>query len=238
MGSIQKDFWASDTFSANRAPIFRQDWHYLQTDRNKHPLGPRHLGVPSGASKTISKPIVRLVQTVYLSCIKISAISKTGRIVLPHEPHHRRVPLGMAKMISEPVGCLVQTVLLSCTDTNTITKWTENKILLEPRHLGVPSGASTNDFQSLWYVWRKLYTYLAMTLTLCPNRLKMRFYLSPVTWNFHGERPKGFLSIWYIQCKPCPYLASRLALSPNRPKRASTWASSPRSTIRCVQNNF
>jgi hypothetical protein len=36
----------------------------------------------------------------------------------------------------------------------------------------------------------------------------------------------------------CNYLASRLALSPNGPKRASTWASSPRSIIGCIQNNF
>jgi hypothetical protein len=63
-------------FSANRAHILRQDWHYLQTDRNEHPLGPRHLGVPSGASKTISKPIVRLVQTVYLSCTDTNTVSK------------------------------------------------------------------------------------------------------------------------------------------------------------------
>jgi hypothetical protein len=34
------------------------------------------------------------------------------------------------------------------------------------------------------------------------------------------------------------YLASRLTLSPNGLKRASTWASSPRSTIGCVQNDF
>jgi hypothetical protein len=49
-------------------------------------------------------------------------------------------------------------------------------------------------------------------------------------------RPDWFLSIWYVPYKPCTYLASRLALSPNRPNRASTWAPSPRSTNKCVQN--
>jgi hypothetical protein len=34
------------------------------------------------------------------------------------------------------------------------------------------------------------------------------------------------------------YRASRLALSPKGPKRVSTWASSPRSTIGCIQNDF
>jgi hypothetical protein len=38
--------------------------------------------------------------------------------------------------------------------------------------------------------------------------------------------------------KPCTYLALGLALSPNEPNRASTWASSPRSTIGCVRNDF
>jgi hypothetical protein len=49
---------------------------------------------------------------------------------------------------------------------------------------------------------------------------------------------KWFSSLRYVRCKPCSYLESRLALHPNGPKRASIWASSPRSTIRCVQNDF
>ena len=36
-------------------------------DPNNLPLEPRHLGVPSGVSKTISKPMVCLAQTVHLS---------------------------------------------------------------------------------------------------------------------------------------------------------------------------
>jgi hypothetical protein len=37
---------------------------------------PTHLGVPSGMSKTISEPMVRSAQTVHLSSMKISTISK------------------------------------------------------------------------------------------------------------------------------------------------------------------
>jgi hypothetical protein len=50
--------------------------------------------------------------------------------------------------------------------------------------------------------------------------------------------PKQFMRLWYIWRKPCTYLALKLTLSPNGPKRASIWASSPGSTIRCIQNNF
>ena len=43
---------------------------------NEIPHDPRHLGIPSGASKTISGPMVRLAQTVHRSCVKISTVSK------------------------------------------------------------------------------------------------------------------------------------------------------------------
>jgi hypothetical protein len=45
-------------------------------DPNEIPHDARHQGVPSGASKTISKPMVRSAQTEHLSCAKISTIFK------------------------------------------------------------------------------------------------------------------------------------------------------------------
>jgi hypothetical protein len=70
------------------------------------------------------------------------------------------------------------------------------------------------------------------------KRTETRFAMTHVTLEFYRVRPKWFSSIWYIQHKACTYHASRLALSPNGPKQAFTWVSSPRSTIRCVQNDF
>jgi hypothetical protein len=46
------------------------------------------------------------------------------------------------------------------------------------------------------------------------------------------------MSLWYVRRKPCTSLVSRLALSPNSLKLASSWASSPRSTIRCDENDL
>jgi hypothetical protein len=63
-------------FSANSAPTLRQDEHYLQTHRIELPLEPRHLGVPMGASKMISEPMVRLAQTVHLSSTNTNTVSK------------------------------------------------------------------------------------------------------------------------------------------------------------------
>jgi hypothetical protein len=45
-------------------------------DRKEILHDPRHLGVPSGVSKMISEGMVRLVQTVDLSCTKTYIISK------------------------------------------------------------------------------------------------------------------------------------------------------------------
>jgi hypothetical protein len=45
-------------------------------DQNELPLEPHHLGVPSGASKMINVPMVRLVETVHLSWVKINTVSK------------------------------------------------------------------------------------------------------------------------------------------------------------------
>ena len=49
-------------FDVNHEPILRQGYHYLHMDQIKLKLEPRHLGVPSGASKTISEPMERLPQ--------------------------------------------------------------------------------------------------------------------------------------------------------------------------------
>jgi hypothetical protein len=63
-------------FGANRAPILRQDQEIPKTDRNEIPRDPRHPGVSLGMCKMISEPMVWSAQTVHLSCVKISTISK------------------------------------------------------------------------------------------------------------------------------------------------------------------
>ena len=75
IGCIQNDFRAYGTFGANREPILRQYYHYLQTDRNELSVEPRHLAVPLGASKTIPEPMVPLAQTD-LSCTDTNTVSK------------------------------------------------------------------------------------------------------------------------------------------------------------------
>jgi hypothetical protein len=63
-------------FGTNRAPILRQDEHYLEMDWNELPLEPHNLGVPLGESKTIYELVVRLTQTMHLSRTDTNIVSK------------------------------------------------------------------------------------------------------------------------------------------------------------------
>jgi hypothetical protein len=80
IGCVHNDFWAYVTFGANCAQIFHQHEHYLQMDRYEILHDPHHLGVPSGASKKISELMVQSGQTMHLSCIKVSTISKQTKM--------------------------------------------------------------------------------------------------------------------------------------------------------------
>jgi hypothetical protein len=156
----------------------------------KHSLEPRPLGVPSGASKTISRPTVRSTQTLHLSCFKISTIS------------------------NEP---------------NQASTWA-----LSPRST---IGCIQNDFWAYGMFSTNLHLSWTDTRTISEST-KVRFYMTHATLEFHRVRPKRFLRLWYVRHKLYTYLASTLALYSNGLNRASTWATSPRSTIRCVQNDF
>ena len=136
----------------------------------------------------ISMLMVRLTQTVHLSCVKISTICPKGQNDLPLEPGYLVVPSSASKTICKPMVHLAQTMHLSWTDTNTVSKQKRSEIPHDPRHLGVPSGASKMIFEPMVCLTQTMPT----TLTLFPNGQK---------WD-------------------------------------STWPTSPRSSIGCVQNDF
>jgi hypothetical protein len=105
------------------------------------PPEPRHLGVPSSASKTISMPMVCSVQTVHLSCTNINAVSKRTKMRF-HTTHvtyefHRVCPqqfISIWYLQCKPCNYLVPRLALSSNRPNRAPP--------DPRHLGVPSGAT------------------------------------------------------------------------------------------------
>jgi hypothetical protein len=179
-------------------------------ERNEVPHDPRHLGVPSGASKTISKPMVRLAQTVHLPYVKISTISKRDRNDILVEHRNLGVPYGVSNTISEPKVLLAQTVHLSCTDTNSISKRTEMRFhgthVTEEFHQ-----VRHKWFLSPWYFRCIPCTYFPSKLALSPNGPKL-----------DSIGPTSPRSLSYFCSKRCTYLVSILALYLNRPKQASS----------------
>jgi hypothetical protein len=135
--------------------------------------------------------MTRSAQTVHLSWIKISTISKwtetSFHLSLVTQEYHRVHP----KQFSKPMVRLAQTVHLSWMKISTISERTETS-----------------------------------------------FHLSLVTQEYHSVHPKQFLSLWYVWRKPCNYHSTKLTLSPKGPKGDSTWPTSPRSSIECVQNDL
>ena len=70
----------------------------------------------------MSKPMVRLAQTVHLSFTNTNTISKWTKNKIPKDPRHLVVPSGASKPIFEPMVRLTQSVHLYGTDANTISK--------------------------------------------------------------------------------------------------------------------
>jgi hypothetical protein len=97
---------------------------------NRAPPDPRHLGVPSGASKTIYEPVVRLAQTEHLSFTDANTVSKRIEIPIPHNQHHLGVPSGASNTISEPTVHLTKTMHQSCIKSSTISKRIETSLHL------------------------------------------------------------------------------------------------------------
>ena len=119
----------------------------------------------------ISEPMVHSAQTVHLTYVKVSTISKQTENELPLEPCHRGVPTGASEVIFEPMVRSTQTMHLSCVKISTIYKRTETSL-----HLSLVSyeyhRVRPKRFLSLWYVWRKPCTYLASRLAQSQNRPK------------------------------------------------------------------
>jgi hypothetical protein len=111
-------------------------------DRTEHPLEPRHLGVPSSASKMISKPLVRSVQTLHLSCTDINIVSKQTKTRF----HMTHVTYEFYRVHPKLFIRSVHTVRLSCIKIR-LSLNGPNRAPPDPRHLGVPLGASKTIYE-------------------------------------------------------------------------------------------
>jgi hypothetical protein len=139
-------------------------------------------------------------------------------------------------MISVPMVRSAQTMQLSCIKNSAIS----NELSQASTWASSPRsniGCVQNHFWAYGMFSTNMHLSCTDTNTIS-KWTKTRFHMTHVTLEFHWVHPKWFLRLWYVQYKPCTYLASRLAISLNGLDRASTWASSPWSTIGFVQIDF
>ena len=104
---------------------------------------------------------------MHLSCTNTNTISKRTNQI-PHDACHPGVPSGVSNTISEPMVRSAQSVNRSCVKISTISKRNKTSFhfsFVTKEYHQVRS----KRYMSLWYVWRKTCTYLALTLTPSPN---------------------------------------------------------------------
>jgi hypothetical protein len=154
-----------------------------------------------------------------------------------YDPRHLGVLSSVSKMIFELTVRSAQTVQQSWIKISTISKRTETSFTFEPRHLGVPSGASKMISEAMVQLAQTVHLSCTDTNTVS-KRTETCFHLSLITQEYHPVHPKQFLSLLYIRCKPCTYHAPKLTLCPKGWKWDSTWPTSPRSSIGCIQIGF
>jgi hypothetical protein len=124
------------------------------------------LGVPSGVPKMISMPIVHSAPTVHLSCTEITTISKWTKT---------RFNLTMSPRST--IGCAQNDFQARCTfsanhapilrlDSHYL-QTNRNELLTHVTY--VYHWVHLKWYPCSWYIWHKLFTNLALGLTLSPN---------------------------------------------------------------------
>jgi hypothetical protein len=119
----------------------------------------------------------------------------------------------------------------------TLSQTDRIQLPLEPRHLGVPSGVPKMISEPMVRSARTVHLCCVKTSTIS-KQTELSFHFILITMKYLGRVQNDFSAIWYVWRKLCPYLAPILTQSLNRLNGDSTWPTSPRSSIECVQNNF
>jgi hypothetical protein len=197
---------------------------------------PCQLGVPSGVSKVISKAMVRLVQTMDLSCTDTNTISNGPKwdSTWPTSPR-------------SSIGCVQNDSELTVRSGKPCT-YLESRLALSPnesKRVCIWASSPRCTTSSVFKMISEPTVRLAQTVHLSyietntvSKRNETNFHLSLVTQAHHPVHPKQFPSLWYVWRKPGTYHAPKLTVSSKGPKGDSTWPTSPRSSIGCVQNDF
>jgi hypothetical protein len=134
-------------------------------------LEPRHLGVLSGASKSITKLMVCLAQTMHLSCTDTNTTSKWTETRFDMT-HVTRSSIRQWYVQRKPCTYFASRLALSPNRSK--------RLSVEPHHLGVPSGVSKMIYEPKVY-WAQT-VHLSCTKTNTVSKwTKMRFHMTHIT---------------------------------------------------------
>jgi hypothetical protein len=156
-------------------------------DRIDFPLERRPLWVPSGASKTTSKPLVHLTQTEPLSCTNANTISKRTktRFHMTHvteEFNQVRLKRFLSLWYFWRKPCTYLASRLALLQMHQID------LPLEPRNLGVPSGASEMISKLMVHLLQTVHLSFTDTTTIS-RQTEIRFHMTQVTEEFYRVCP-------------------------------------------------
>jgi len=175
------------------------------------------------------------MQTVQLSCIKISTISEQTKsslhLSLFNYEYHR--------------VCLNWFLSLWCIRRKLCTYLLPKLILSlsEPKQDSIRHTSSRSYIRYVlidFWAYRMFHSNRASILHQDYQFLQTdqtKLSLEPLDLGVPSGASK-MVFLWCIRCKPCTYLAPKLTLSLNGPKWDSVWHMSSRSSIWCVQIDF
>jgi hypothetical protein len=158
-------------------------------DSNKLPLEPHHQGVSSGASKTISEPIVHSVQTVPLYCTDTNIVSKRTKTRF-HMTQSPWISIVCVQHDFRPDGTFNTNCAPFFRQDYHYLQTDSNKLPLDPRLLEVSSGVSKMIFEAIVHWAQTVHLYCTDPNTVS-KRTETRFHTtysprSSITCVQHG----------------------------------------------------
>jgi hypothetical protein len=137
---------------------------------NKLPLEPRHLGVSSGASKMISKPMVHSAQTVHLYCISTNSFSKQTEKRF-HTTHSPRSSIECVQHDFRADGTFDTNCAPFLRQDYHYLQTDSNKVPLEPHLQGAASGVSKTNSEPMVRSVQTLHLYCTDSNTVSKQTL-------------------------------------------------------------------
>jgi hypothetical protein len=144
-----------------------------------------------GAPEMIFKPIAYLVQTVHLSCVEISTISKETEMSF-YLTQWLRSSIVCAQNDFQAYGMFVLIYApILCWDWHCLQMdW--NELTLDPCHLGIPSGVPKTIFEPIGHLAQTMHLS-CIKINTTSKQTKMSFPFDPRHLGVPSGAPKTIL---------------------------------------------